>query len=113
MAKLEGVSSVHIARKYFIYIALENLLDMILTLYATINGHGVEINPLLSSIVQDPFLFVMIKGVIPTLLLIFVFLRLSASNPELIRKSIRYLKLCFCWYLMVLSTHIVWISFLL
>lgn len=102
---------VHYARKYFYYIGIENILDMILTLLGTSNGYGVEINPFLSEFIHNPFVFILIKGIFPTLLLLFVFIRLKQGSLSEIKKSILFLKICFYWYVLVISSHSIWIFY--
>lgn len=109
MKELTQITPIYNAKKYFIYIGMQNILDMILTLVGTINEYGVEINPLLSPILNNIYFFILIKGIIPTLLLLLVFIRLKHGKLDDIIKSIKYLKLCFNWYIIILSSHLIWI----
>ncbi|NLK96987.1 DUF5658 family protein [Defluviitalea saccharophila] len=101
--------SIYDAKKYFIFISILNIADMFLTLVATINEYGKEINPLLSNIVNDVPLFIVIKGIMPTLLLATVYLRLKKGKIEDIKNSIKYLRFCYFWYIIILSSHFIWI----
>ena len=97
------------AKKCFIYIGILNLSDMLLTLVATIYDYGKEINPLLSNVVDNIPVFILIKGVIPTFLLMIIYFRLKKGKLEDIKRSIQHLKLCYYWYLIILSSHFIWI----
>ncbi|HOQ16242.1 MAG TPA: DUF5658 family protein [Defluviitaleaceae bacterium] len=102
---------INYTKKYFYFIAVFNFIDMILTLYATTNGYGVEINPFLARLLHNPPLFIIIKGILPSLLLFLVFNRLKKGSLMEIKKSIFYLKLCSYWYMVVIASHFVWIYY--
>lgn len=111
MSEFSKTIFINITKKYFYYIAVFNIIDMLLTLYATTKGYGVEINPFLSELVNYPVLFVISKGVLPSLLLLIVFYRLRQAKAIEIKKSIKYLKLCSYWYMLVITSHFIWIYY--
>ncbi|HOA79933.1 MAG TPA: DUF5658 family protein [Defluviitaleaceae bacterium] len=87
MSEFSKTIFINITKKYFYYIAVFNIIDMLLTLYATTKGYGVEINPFLSELVNYPVLFVISKGVLPSLLLLIVFYRLRQAKAIEIKKK--------------------------
>ena len=54
MSEFSKTIFINITKKYFYYIAVFNIIDMLLTLYATTKGYGVE-SILLSELVNYQF----------------------------------------------------------
>ncbi len=99
-------------KKKFMLLYVLNVTDIMFTLLLLQTGFFAEANVLMVKAVSSPLLSLFIKVFIPAILLLYIYHRIKAANPNQLKAANVAVNISLSMYAFVNITHIVWLSML-
>ena len=100
-------------RLKLILLYLLNISDIILTLLLLETGIIMEANPIMSEVMESNLFTFIIKGVLPAILFIYLYVTLKTASIEMIRLTNYCLLSLLGFYLSINCLHLIWFICLL
>ena len=91
-----------------ILLYLLNLTDIIFTVFLLKTGVIIETNPLMAIILKSELYTFFIKGVLPALLFLYLYMRLKTASLHMVRLTNYCLLALLCFYLSINLLHLIW-----
>ena len=95
-------------RLKLILLYLLNISDIILTLLLLETGIIMEANPIMSEVMESNLFTFIIKGVLPAILFIYLYVTLKTASIEMIRLTNYCLLSLLGFYLSINCLHLIW-----
>lgn len=108
---MKNYSLENIRNKLLILYVL-NVADIIFTILLLNTGFYIEANIFMSKALENPFIGLMLKVILPALLFVFIYFRIQKATAHQLRKSNFFINGAIAFYTFLNMTHIIWVSIL-
>lgn len=100
-------------RKKILLIYFLNLTDVIFTLFLIKTGYFLEANILMRNVIENSVLSLIIKGLLPLILILILFVRIGKASEKQLYISNIVIAVCIIYYAVINLSHIMWIIYYL
>lgn len=91
---------------------LLNISDIILTLILLKTGLIIEANPIMAYVIQNKSATILVKGILPGLLFMYLYLRLKSASIQMTKVTNYCLILLIVFYFLINCLHLIWFTLL-
>lgn len=94
-------------RKKLIFTYILNILDIIFTILLINTGFIIELNPIMKKVITNYNYSFLVKGILPALLIIYIYLRIKKASLIQLKKSNYLINGVLLLYLVINVMHII------